>query len=225
MTQRPGFWRQVRRVAGKDLRAEWRSGEVMMITLPFGAIALMMVPLAVGTEVPLLRDIGPGMYWVIVLLFGILVALRQTSVDGPAQRDLLGLLGVDPVAGFAGRAGATSLLLIVFELVLGPVALALYDLSLTGWWWMLVVVPLVAVGLGLLGTLAAAIAASVASTALVPLIVAPMAVPLLLSAAQVMEGLRLDATILGWVLLLLTMDLLLAVAGVISARPLQEASR
>jgi hypothetical protein len=40
-----------------------------------------------------------------------------------------------------------------------------------------------------------------------------------------MDGLRLGNTILGWVLLLVITDLLLAVAGVLSARPLQEASR
>ena len=39
------------------------------------------------------------------------------------------------------------------------------------------------------------------------------------------EGLQVDATILGWLLLLVVMDLLLAVAGVLSARSLQEAAR
>jgi hypothetical protein len=48
---------------------------------------------------------------------------------------------------------------------------------------------------------------------------------MLLAASQIIEGLRIDATILGWLLLLVVMDLLLAVAGVLSARPLQEATR
>ena len=82
-----------------------------------------------------------------------------------------------------------------------------------------------AIGLGLLGTLAATIAESIASSALVPLLVAPLSVPILLAASQTMDGLRFGNTIVGWILLLLTMDLLLAVAGVLSARPLQEASR
>jgi heme exporter protein B len=77
----------------------------------------------------------------------------------------------------------------------------------------------------MLGTLAASIATSIASSALVPLLVTPLAIPILLAATQSMEGLRTGGTILGWILLLVAMDLLLAVAGVLSARPLQEASR
>jgi heme exporter protein B len=219
------FWRQALEIARKDLRTEFRSGEVVMITVPFGAAALMLVPLAVGTDAPLLSQIGPGMYWSIVMLFGVLVTIRQSAVDGPAQRDLLGLLGVDAAARFVGRGGATALLLLLFEVILAPVALALYGTDPSGWWWLLAVLPLVAIGLGLLGTLASAIASSIASSTLVPLIVVPLAVPMLLAATQITEGLRIDATILGWLLLLVVMDLLLAVAGVLSARPLQETTR
>lgn len=220
-----GFWTQAFEMARKDLRTELRTGEVFLITIPFGAVALMLIPLAIGTDAALLRQIGPGMYWVVVLLFGVLVATRQSAVEDTPQQDLLSLLGIDPGAQFTGRAGATTLLLLAFELVLGPVALALYDPQPKGWLWIAVLVPLVAVGLGLLGTLAATIASSIASSALVPLLVAPLSVPILLAASQTMDGLRYGNTILGWILLLVTMDLLLAVAGVLSARPLQEASR
>jgi heme exporter protein B len=220
-----GFWRQAIEMARKDLRTEVRTGEVFLITIPFGAVALMLIPLAIGTDAALLRQIGPGMFWVVVLLFGVLVATRQSAVDGTPQQDLLSLLGIDPAAQFAGRAGATTLLLLGFEVILGPVMLALYDPQPRGWLWIAVLVPLVALGLGLLGTLAATIASSIASSALVPLLVAPLSVPNLLAASQTMDGLRFGNTIVGWILLLITMDLLLAVAGVLSARPLQEASR
>jgi len=219
------FWRQAAAIAGKDLRTEFRSGEVVMITVPFGAAALMLVPLAVGTDARLLADIGPGMYWSVVLLFGVLVTVRQSAVDGPAQADLLGLLGIDPAARFVGRVMATGVLLLIFESILAPVALALYDTDPSGWWWLLAVIPLVALGLALLGTLAAGIASSVASATLIPLIVVPLSVPMLLAATQVTEGLQIDATIVGWLLLLVVMDLLLAVAGVLSARTLQETTR
>nr|MDQ2788504.1 heme exporter protein CcmB [Actinomycetota bacterium] len=67
--------RQCVELAGKDLRAEARAGEALLVTVPFGAIGLLLVPLAVGTDTPLLREIGPGLYWVVVLLFGVLVTL------------------------------------------------------------------------------------------------------------------------------------------------------
>jgi hypothetical protein len=50
-----------------------------------------------------------------------------------------------------------------------------------------------------------------------------MSVPILLGAAQATEGLRLGAGILRWLLLLAVVDLVLAIAGVLTARPLEEA--
>ena len=223
-----GFWQQAVAVARKDLTAEIRTGEVLLITAPFGAVALLLIPLAIGTDRPLLTRVGPGMYWVVVLLMGILVALRQSGVDGPSQRDLMGLLGLDPAARFAGQAGATLLLLLLFELMLGPVAAALYDpeLSAMSWLAMFLLLPLFAVGLALLGTLAGWLTVSLSTgRSLVPLLVAPLAVPLLLGATQALEGLQLRESILGWLLLLVALDLGLAAAGVLSARALEEASR
>ena len=55
-----GFWPQALAVARRDLFRERRAGEVVWITIPFGAIALLLVPMAVGTDIPLLRKIGNG---------------------------------------------------------------------------------------------------------------------------------------------------------------------
>ena len=72
-----GFWPQATAVAGRDLLRERRRGDVLWVTIPFGALALLLVPLAIGTDAVLLREIGPGMYWVIVMLFGVLVAVGK----------------------------------------------------------------------------------------------------------------------------------------------------
>lgn len=218
-----GFWVQARSVADRDLLRERRRGEVLWITIPFGVIALLLVPLAVGTDIPLLRRIGPGLFWVVVMLFGVLVAVRQANTDSPAQRDAAALLGLDPAASFVGQTLTSALLLVGFEVLVGIAAVAFYDLPLRGWPWLLVVFPLVALGLALLGTLAGSIVSSVnAGTALVPLLVAPLSVPLLLAATQALEGLRLGRSILSWLLLMATVVLVLAIVGVLTARPLQE---
>ena len=215
--------RQATAIAARDLRRELRAGEVLLVTIPFGAIALLVVPLAVGIDAPLLRRIGPGMYWVVVLLFGILVPLRRSAAEDGPQRDLVAMLGVDPAARFAGTAAAGTMLLAGFAALLAPVAIALYDPVLTGWPWLLALLPLVAAGLGLIGTLASGIAANQrAGGALVPLLVVPLSLPILLAATQTQEGLRLREDILPWILLLIAVDLLLAVAGVLTARVLQE---
>ena len=219
----PGFFHQSGTITRRDLLRERRSGEVLWVTLPFGAIALLLVPLAIGTDAPMLQRIGPGMFWVIVMLFGVLIAIRQTNAETTAQRDLVALTGLDPAAIFVGKAAASFLLLVVFELVLGIVTVVLYDVSPSGWLVLPVVLVLAAAGLSLLGTLAAGIVATGQSaTALVPLLVAPLSVPLLLGATQALEAIRLGRSSLSWVLMMAIVVLLLAVAGVLSARPLQE---
>ncbi len=217
------FWQQAMAIARRDLDRERRSGEVAWVTIPFGAVALLLVPLAVGINQDVLQRIGTGMLFVVVMLFGVLTAVRRTNIETPEQRDAIALLGVDPVAEFTGRSIASALLLLVFEIVMGAVAVTLYGLDLSGWGWMFLVMPLTAIGLAELGTISAAIAASVqAGPALVPLLVTPLAIPLLLGATQTVESIGRDGGNLSWILLMVIVVLVLAIVGVLTARPLQE---
>ena len=217
------FGSQVRAVMRRDLLRERRSGEVLWVTLPFGAIALLLVPLAIGTDAPMLARIGAGLFWTIVMLFGVLISIRQTNAETTAQRDQVALTGLDPAAVYVGRASASFLLLLVFQAVLGVVTIVLYDIPVEGIWLLPITFVIVAAGLALLGTLAAGIVSTGRSaTALVPLLVAPLSIPLLIGATQALEALRLGRSSLTWVLMMIVTVLVLAIAGVLSARPLQE---
>lgn len=222
----PGFWRQVREIARKDLMIEGRAGEALYITVPFGAVALMLIPLAIGTDKPLLARVGPGMFLAVALLFGMLVAFRQTATDGPAQRELLVLLGTDPAATFVGRAATSMLLMLVFELVLVPVTILLYNPGrIDRWPWLALVIVLLASGLSLVGTLAGSVTVGLKTrSTLTPLLVAPLAMPMLLAAGQVVEALRAGTSILVWTLMLVTINLAMAVIGVATAKTLEESS-
>lgn len=219
----PGPLRQVVQLAGKDLRLEVRAGEALLVTAPFGAVALLLVPLAVGTNVPLLRSVGFGMYWVVVLLFGVLATLRQSAVDPPPLVALLRLAGVHPAVRLAGRAAANTVLLLAFEVVLLPVAVIVYDPPLASWPWLPAVLPLVALGLALLGTLAGALAQGLSGrTTLGPLLVVPLALPVLLSATQIVEAADLARSPWNWLALLVLVDVTVAAAVALSARSLEE---
>lgn len=221
----PGAARQCAELARKDLRLELRAGEALLVTAPFGAVGLLVVPLAIGSDVPLLRQVGPGMYWVVVLLFGVLVTLRQSAVDGPAHAALLRLCGVHPAVRLAGRAMANAVLLLAFEALLVPVVIVLYDPELAGWPWLLPAFPLVAAGLALLGTLADALAQGLAGrTILGPLLVVPLALPLVLGATQILPTARYDRDPWPWLLLVLTFDLAVGVALGLVSRQLEESS-
>ncbi len=218
-----GFFSQARLITSRDLVRERRSGEVLWVTLPFGAIALLLVPMAIGTDAPLLEQVGTGLFWAIVMLFGVLISIRQTTGETQAQRDQLALTGIDAAAIYIGRATASFVLLVIFEVVLGLVTIVLYDVPVSGWWLVPILITIVAAGLSLLGTLAASIVSTGRNAAaLVPLLVAPLSIPLLIGATQALEVLDLGGSSLAWVLMMIVSTLVLAVAGVLSARPLQE---
>lgn len=219
----PTLFEQTMVAAKRDLARERRRGEVLWVTIPFGVVAMLLIPMAISTDAPRLRELGPGLYWVVVLLFGVLVTVRSTSADSQQQRDLNRLIGLDPAAGFAGRTLASFVLLMTFEVVVGVATVTLYDVRLTGWIWLPIILLIAGAGLALIGSLAASIAGSLATgSALVPLLVAPLAVPLLLGATQALDGLRMGNSIVQWILLMITVVIVLMIVGVVTARALQE---
>lgn len=221
-----GFWQQAQEIARKDLMVEGRAGEAMYITVPFGAVALMLIPLAIGTDKPLLARVGPGMFLAVALLFGMLVAFRQTATDTLPQRELLVLLGTDSAAKFIGRTLASMILLVAFEVVMVPVTILLYNPGpIDGWPWLVAVIVLLALGLSLVGTLAGSVTLGLKTRAtLTPLLVAPLAMPMLLASSQIVDALRNGESIVVWVLLLLAINLAMSVIGVATARPLEESA-
>ncbi len=222
-----GFWGQVGEFARRDLLTERRAGEVVAIVIPFGAVALMTFPLALGIDSAVISRVGPAVFWVVTLLFTMQIALRHSASDRSHHRATLALLGVDPFARLVGRSAAATLLILVFMAVMFPLMVLFYSPHLpSGWPAALIPAALAAVGLAQLGTLAAEITAGLrARTTLAPLIVAPIAIPLLVGGAQAMESLARGGSILSWTILVVATDLALAVTAAAIARPLEEASR
>lgn len=220
------FARQVAEFCRRDLLTERRAGEVVSIVTPFGAVALMSFPLAFGIDSALLSRVGPAVFWVVVFLFTMQIALRHSAAERPQQRAVIALLGVDPFARLLGRTLAAAILILVFMAILFPAMLLFYSPDLPdGWPVALIPGALAGIGLAQVGTLAAEVTAGLRTrTTLAPLIVAPLAVPLLLAGSQALESLASGGTILPWTVLVVAADLALAVIGAAIARPLEEAS-
>lgn len=221
-----GFWRQALVIARRDLRIERRSRETLGVVVPFAAAAVFVVPFATDALGVRLATLAFPVYWLVALLFGMQVALRQTSMETAGQRRRLALLGVDPAARFAGRSLAGSVLILVVLAVTAPLVLVFYDpepvplsASMAG------VLVLFAAGMAMLSTLAGDVTQGLAArTNLAPLLVVPVSVPLLLGAAQTLEALIRGRTTLPWVLTLVVTDLVLAVTGVSTARTLEDSN-
>jgi len=222
------FWRQALETTRVDLVVERRSGDTLTITLPFAVVALMVFPLAQGTNLGLVSTLASGLFWAVGILFGMQIALRGTASDNVTRRDLQMLVGLDPAARFTGRVMSGTILTTMFLVSLEAAALVLLspELAPGSWWVLALVTPLVAIGLAELGTLAGDVTSGLRNrSALAALIVAPLTLPIVIGAAQSIEAVAQDTGILVWILLLLASDLALAVVGVALAGPLEEATR
>src|SRR5581483_4124285 len=79
----------------------------------------------------LLPRVAPGLFWVAVLLAGLLAISRAFAVEGEnGVRDALRLSGLDGAAVFCGKALAVAVQLLALEVVLGFGVVVLYDLHL-----------------------------------------------------------------------------------------------
>ncbi len=220
------FWTHAVTIARRDLRIEGRSGEVLSVVLPFAAVAVFVVPLAVDTLATDLASLGLPVYWLVSLLFGMQVSLRQTGTETQTQRRHLALAGVDPLARFTGRALVAGALIASVTLFTFPLVVLFYDPQpLPAAIPTTVVILLFAAGLSVLSTLAGDVTVGLRTrSALAPLIVAPLAVPLIVGGARALDSLAQGRSTLTWVGLIVIVDLALMASAVLSARPMEDAT-
>ena len=219
-------WEQALTIARHDLLVERRARETLTIVLPFGLAALISIPAAIGTDLPLISRVGPAVYWAFGTLFGMQIAWRYTLADVGPLRDLQLLLGVRATARFWGRTLASALIITVFMALLGVATLLFYSPVSPLSPLLLLVLLLFSSGLAMVATLAAELTAGLSGRAeLAALVVAPLALPLLVGAAQGTESLTRQGGILPWLLMLTAANIVLAVAGTMAAKPLEEAAR
>lgn len=212
------FWQQVGVLIGKNLRIERRTLEVVGVTLPFSVAALIAFALAVGTDAALLQRIGPSLYWVVVLVFSVLVILRSSATTTRAQQDLMKLLAIDPGVLTVAAGLTSAIVMLVFELLLLPITFGLFNAAPGGWSWTLTL-PMVALGLGLLGSLVNSVTNRLSTrTSLAAVLIVPGSIPLLLAASRSLEA----TSILPWLLLLVAMNLGLGIAVVALAGPIDD---
>jgi heme exporter protein B len=182
--------RQAVAVAAKDLRVEIRGRRTFGAAAPFAATMLLSFGLALGPGRSLLQAAAPGLLWLAVL-FASVVAFGQ-SYRAEADDDALEgfVLGrIDDAAVFLGKAAAVWIELLVLEVVVVVLAVALFDLP-PGGSPLAIAAALVlgTVGLAAVGSLFGVVAESPrAGTGILPLLILPLATPVLLAGVQTTE--------------------------------------
>lgn len=203
---------RVRAVAWKDLTAERRTKANFNAVAFLGMLVLLLFGFALGPDTAAVRGVAPGILWLAVLFSGVLAFNRsyQLELEGGALESLL-LYPGERWPLFVGKLIANLAFILLVEVVIVPVAVVLYQLSIpTQWPQLLLVIFLGTVGFTTLGTFYAAMASrSRAREVLLPLLLFPMLVPLLIAAIEASAAL-LEGDPMGnagiWIRLLLAFD-------------------
>jgi len=184
-------WAVSRLIAGKDLRIEWRSRVVSNQVLPFAALMMVMFAFALDSDTVLTR-VAPGLVW-LAAMFSLLVIVQRTfaveTADGAL--DALRVAGVRGGGIFLGKAMALAAQLAVLELLLLGAAVVLYNTKLVGSGVVLLICTYLTAtaGLAFVGTLYGGLAAGAKGReTLLPLLMLPVAAPVLIGATQATEA-------------------------------------
>jgi heme exporter protein B len=215
-------------VAGKDLRVELRSRVGLNQVLPLAILLLVLFAFALDPDSGVLARATPGLFWIAVVLTGLLAVQRAFAIEAAdGVTDSLRLSALDPGGLFLGKAAAVAAQMIVLEgLLLAGVAV-LYDASPAGWPLLIVTCLVATTGIASAGTLYGVLAAGVrVRETLLPLLLLPVLAPVLLAATRAFEAGFEGRSGEGWpwVGLLAAFGLVYIVAGLFGFGALLEES-
>jgi heme exporter protein B len=174
-------------VARKDLRAEWRTRELVPALAQFVILALVIANFGFQIDSRNAPSIAPGVLW-LTLVFAGLVAFGRAFAAEREQASLEAMLmtPASPVAIFTGKALAATLLLVGCEAVLLPALTLFFGTPLTAQ--VVVAVLLATIGMAALGCLFAAMVARIrARELLLPLLTLPLWIPFVVAGGQAVQ--------------------------------------
>ena len=197
----------------KELRAEFRTRELLTSTLVFVLMVLVLFSFTFDPTTGESRRFGAGLLWLALLFAGSLMLhpsfTREQSNDTLAA---LRMAPIDPVSILAAKILANFCFLLFAELLLLPVFSALYNLHIVAVLGRLFLVLI-------LGTLALCTAGTVFSAIssqarmrelLLPLLLLPFLTPALIASAEATAGLLADppSLSLAWTAFLAGFDII-----------------
>ncbi|WP_426956678.1 heme exporter protein CcmB [Muricoccus radiodurans] len=188
----------------RDLRLALRHPADALSAVLFFVITCALFPFGIGPAPEALARLAPGALVTTALLAALLPLDRLfTGEAEDGSLDLLRLSGVSPAALTAAKAVAHWLLTGPPLLLATPIAAALLNLPTSAWPVALLALALASAILSLLGTLGAALTLGARrGGALLPLLVLPLAVPVVIFTAGAIEAAAADLSPRPFLLLL-----------------------
>lgn len=215
----PRFLRQTVSVIRKDLRREMRTGEILTTTVSFSVLLMVIFTFAFYQDDETVAFVFPGILWVAVVFAGTLVISRTFAQE--TEAGCLRALALVPGAGpslYVAKMAVNLLFMAVFEAVLLPLLTLAFNVELAAHIGSYAAVLAAGtVGFVALGTLVSAMLVhNRLRDVLLPLVLYPLAVPLLISGVKATSALMVgpDApTPWGWVRVMCAMDVVFVAVG------------
>jgi len=180
---------QIAAIVRKDILLELRTRESITAMLVFAVMAIVMFNFALRLRVDAFRPLTPGVLWVTLVFAGTLGLSRSMSSEQINQcMDGLLLAPCDRSVIFVGKAITNVIFTLAVALLVVPIMAILFDEALAqpGVW---LVVLLGVIGYAGMGTLIATMAASTrAREVFLPILLFPLALPLLVAAVIATSG-------------------------------------
>jgi heme exporter protein B len=214
------FLRQVYAIIAKDIAAELHTRETVSAMLVFAVLALLVFSFALDLRGEIARAAAPGVLWATVAFAGMLGLSRSLAREQHSGCiDGLLLAPADRSAIFFGKAVGNWIFMTIMEIILLPLFAVLFDVPLlqAG---VLLVTASGTVGYAAAGTLLAALAMNTrAREVMLPILLLPLAIPVLIAAVRATGGLVTGARlseVSGWMWLLVAYDLTIVAAAMLT---------
>ena len=213
-------------IALKDIRIEIRSRIVTNQIIPYALLILVLFGFALDADTETLRDTGPGLFWVAILLVAILAIQRAVDIENSeAALERLLLSSLSPISIFLGKVLGLFLQLLLLELLLTLAMVALFDVSINDYLLMIVSGVIATVGIASVGTLYGVIATGLGvRETLLPVLLLPVLAPVVIGATRTFGDAfgRVNADGWAWVGLLSVFAVMYTLVGMLAYGQLLE---
>jgi heme exporter protein B len=214
------LWRAVTILAGKDLRIELRTKEIVATTALFAVLVVVMASLSFYLDPISAPRMAPGVLWISVAFSGVLAMARAWAREREMGVMTALLLSPAPRAAiYLGKAVAVLVFLCAVEALLLPLVAVLFHVDLLPVLGRVVALLLLGtVGFVAAGTLFSAMSVRTRSRDLaIAVTLFPLITPALLAGVvatrEALAGAPLAST-LDWMRILMAFDVLFVAAGV-----------
>jgi heme exporter protein B len=179
-------------IVQKDIRSELRTKEMVASMFVFSVLVLLIFNFTLSLDGQTTLELAPGILWVAFIFAGSL-GLNRSFASERENRSIHGLMlaPVDRSALYFGKLASNVLFMLVAEAFLLPLFMVFFNLNLlaelepTAFLTFLLVVVLGTLGYAAVGTTLAAIAANTTMReVLLPVLLFPVAVPMVIGAAE-----------------------------------------